>query len=68
MSPKKNTTAFFRDKARDYEDKLQFDKAAKYYDKAVKAYPSFRPGSELSIADLNYLKKKRNENLNFFKK
>jgi len=57
------TTAYYRNLAREYEEKLDWKNAHKYYKLAIRKYPKFAVKSELMIADLNYLKKREEQML-----
>jgi hypothetical protein len=62
----KITTAKARNIARDYEDKLDWTNATKYYQIAIDNYPKFTPDSALHVADYKSLQNKLTRNLYYF--
>ena len=54
-------TPYFRDLARQCEERCDWRKALEYHDKAIEHYPDIPEGQELIKADFEGLKRKRED-------
>jgi tetratricopeptide (TPR) repeat protein len=54
-------TAYFRNLARQCEERCDWRKALEYYDRAIQCYPDIPEGMELLKADFEGLKRKRED-------